>query len=180
MAVPVYAQNCHDPNPEKLTFRNGISVTSHACKEANGDYAGDKLVWRHPQHSAYTHTHTVDGSGYAGMTHKQISRNVVLLDYYQERGGTLFLVNWSSAKPQFYRLDYTGHDESGMCARQVNTQIHIRHCAFGKNLGRDVLKLQITSQGWRVLNPKVLPKFTDELPEYPKSICRKYPTLCTE
>lgn len=173
LANTVYAQNCHDKNPEKHTFPNGISVTSHTCVNANGDYLTSKLVWQRKNRPTFSHT--FNASDYVEWTHKQINPHLVLVDYYAERGGALILVNWQPEKPQFYRLDYTGHEESGLCARQVKTEIHIQRCAFRQNFGRDVLKLQAHAKGWRVLNPQVLPRFTDwdKLPEFPKSLYPK-------
>lgn len=108
---------------------------------------------------------------YSGIDYRQFGRTLIA-DVYREYGGTLFVTDWTQLQqPEFWRLDYGGSNDSRLCIEQKAGQLHILHCAFGHHFG-PALKLQRTPHGLRLINPAVLPYFTDweKIPAIPSRI----------
>lgn len=160
-------------NGESHTFANGLKLTEQTCRKANdGNHLVLKLIWQ-PKNQPAASRILKEADGYVDWEIKDLG-GIIAVDYYRERGGTLILVDWQNTKPQFYTLDYAGHDEGSISIQHKQSQIHLQRSAFKKNFG-SVLKLQAAPNGWRVINPEKLPEFTDrdKMPPIPMRIIPK-------
>lgn len=180
----LFADDCKRIDPEyfdetikTMTMANNelLTIESYQCpiNRHNYPFFYTTFHWKFTKNNKiiesgiYFDKNKEENSGIVGQSIERVSSSTIVIDESSERGGNLHLLHWSPNKTLIsYKLSYTGHDEDGVCVSSKEDTINIQRCYWNFNVKKtryygDILKLKITNNTFKVMNPKLLKTFTD-------------------